>query len=58
MFRDERGFLAEWIAYYKLHGFDHIMLFDDGSVDGYQEEILPWVTSGAYVCVCVCVYGF
>ena len=46
MFRDEQGFLAEWIAYYKLHGFDHIMLFDDGSADGYRDEVLPWVTSG------------
>ena len=46
MFRDEEGFLAEWIAYYQMHGFDHIMLFDDGSVDNYREEIAPWVESG------------
>jgi hypothetical protein len=46
MFRDEEGFLAEWIAYYQLHGFDHVMLFDDGSVDNYREEIAPWLASG------------
>ena len=46
MIRDEEGFLAEWISYYQMHGFDHIMLFDDGSVDNYAEEISPWVQSG------------
>jgi hypothetical protein len=46
MFRDEEGFLSEWLAYYQIMGFDHVMLFDDGSVDNYQVEIKPWVDSG------------
>ena len=46
MIRDEEGFLAEWISYYQIHGFDHIMLFDDGSVDSYRDEIQPWVDTG------------
>ncbi len=46
MFRDEAGFLSEWIAYYQMHGFDHVMLFDDGSTDQYRDEIYPWLKSG------------
>ncbi len=46
MIRDEEGFLAEWIAYHQMHGFDHIMIFDDGSSDSYRNEIAPWLDSG------------
>ena len=46
MFRDEEGFLSEWLAYYKVMGFDHIMLFDDGSTDRSVDELKPWITSG------------
>jgi hypothetical protein len=46
MIRDEEGFLTEWIAFYKLMGFDHIMFFDDGSTDKTLEEIQPWVDIG------------
>ena len=46
MFRDEEGFLSEWLAYYKLMGFDHIMMFDDGSLDKGLIELEPWITSG------------
>ncbi|KAJ1436486.1 hypothetical protein B484DRAFT_428599 [Ochromonadaceae sp. CCMP2298] len=45
MIRDEQGFLSEWVAYYQMHGFDHIMVFDDQSVDS-LEELSPWVQSG------------
>jgi hypothetical protein len=46
MFKDEEGFLSEWVAYYQMHGFDHIMLFDDGSVDRSLAEVKPWIDSG------------
>lgn len=46
MFRDEEGFLTEWIAFYKLMGFDHIMLFDDGSTDKSLQELQPWIDIG------------
>lgn len=46
MFKDEEGFLSEWVAYYQMHGFDHIMMFDDGSVDNSLVEIKPWIDSG------------
>jgi hypothetical protein len=41
MFRDEEGFLTEWIAFYQLMGFNHIMFFDDGSTDKSLEELQP-----------------
>lgn len=46
MFKDEEGFLSEWVAYYQMHGFAHIMVFDDGSTDHSLEELKPWIKSG------------
>jgi hypothetical protein len=46
MFLDEEGFLTEWIAFYKMMGFDHIMLFDDGSTDQSLRELQPWIDIG------------
>ena len=44
--RDEEGFLSEWVAYYQMHGFDHITMFNDGSVDNSLVELQPWIDSG------------
>lgn len=46
MFKDEEGFLSEWVAYYQMHGFDHIMMFNDGSSDNSLDELKPWISSG------------
>lgn len=46
MFKDEKGFLSEWVAYYQIHGFDHVRLYDDGSTDNGVEELRPWIRSG------------
>ena len=46
MIRDEEGFLSEWVAYYQMHGFSHVMLFNDGSVDNGLAELQPWIDSG------------
>mgnify|MGYP003385523911 CR=1 FL=1 len=46
IFRDEEGFLSEFVAYYQLHGLDHIKLYDDGSTDNSLVEIEPWIQSG------------
>lgn len=45
-FHNEEGFLSEFIAYYYLHGIDHIRLFDLGSVDHTLVEAAPWIKSG------------
>jgi len=46
MFRDEQGFLSEWVGYYQMHGFDHVILYNDESVDGSLSELDPWIKSG------------
>ena len=45
MIKDEVGFLSEWIAYYEVHGFDKIILFDNNSTTS-MAEIDPWRRSG------------
>jgi hypothetical protein len=46
MIRDEEGFLSEWVAYYQMHGFDHVFLYNDGSIDNGLVELQPWIDSG------------
>jgi hypothetical protein len=46
MFKDEEGFLAEFVAFYKIHGFDHIILWDHNSADNFRQELLPWTSTG------------
>ena len=46
MFKDEEGYLAEFVAYYKIHGFDHIILWNGNSKDDYITELAPWVNTG------------
>lgn len=46
MIRDEEGFLSEWVAYYQMHGFDHVFLYNDASIDNGLAELKPWIDSG------------
>lgn len=46
VFRDEEGFLSEFVAFYQLHGLDHIRFFNDGSTDNSLVELEPWIRSG------------
>ena len=46
MIRDEEGFLSEWVAYYEMMGFNHIIIFDDSSTDNYKAELGPWLKTG------------
>jgi hypothetical protein len=43
--RDEEGFLSEFVAYYEMHGFDKIVLYDNNSTQSFV-EIEPWIQSG------------
>lgn len=43
MFRDEEGFLTEWLAYHHMMGIDHFYMFDDGSIDEGLLELQPWI---------------
>ena len=46
MIKDEEGYLSEFVAYYKVHGFSHVTFFDDGSTDHFMEELAPWIKTG------------
>ena len=46
IFRDEEGFISEFLAYYQLHGLHHVRLYNDGSTDNSLAELQPWVRSG------------
>ena len=46
MIKDEEGFLSEWVAYYQMHGFDHVFLYNDNSIDKGLVELQPWIDSG------------
>ena len=50
MFKDEEGFLTEWVAYHISQGIDHVYMFDDSSTDNSLQELEPWVKAG-YVSV-------
>jgi hypothetical protein len=46
MIKDEEGFLSEWVAYYQMHGFNHVIIYDDGSIDNGIAELKPWIETG------------
>lgn len=46
MIKDEEGFLSEYVAYYIIHGINHIIFYDDGSTDNSKNELKPWIDSG------------
>lgn len=46
MFKDEEGFLSEWVAYYQMHGFDHVFVYNDASIDNSLVELQPWINAG------------
>jgi Glycosyltransferase family 92 len=45
MVKDETGFLSEWVAFYEMQGFDHIILYDQNSSLP-LDEVDPWIKSG------------
>lgn len=57
MVKDERPYLAEWLAFHALVGVSHFRIYDNGSTDGtlallarlathYDIEVLPWTVTG------------
>ena len=37
-FKNEKGFLAEFVSYYKVHGFERIVFWDGNSTDNFRTE--------------------
>ena len=47
IFRDEAGYLEEWIEFHRLMGVERFFLYDNGSVDGFREVLAPYVADRA-----------
>lgn len=45
-FKDEELILGEWIDHYMREGAEHFFLIDDGSTDGSQRLLRPYVSKG------------
>lgn len=45
-FRDEARFLEEWIEYYLAAGVDHFLLYNNFSIDNYQQVLRPYQDRG------------
>ena len=46
IFKNEAPFLAEWIEYHRLIGFDHFYLYDNGSTDSPENVLKPYIEDG------------
>ena len=45
-FRDEARFLEEWLEYYLAAGVEHFFLYNNFSIDNYQEVLRPYLDGG------------
>jgi hypothetical protein len=46
IFKDEAPCLPEWIEFHRLVGVERFFLYDNGSADGAQQVLEPWVRAG------------
>jgi hypothetical protein len=46
IFRNEAPYMQEWLEYHRLIGVEHFYLYNNGSKDGYQQLLLPYIESG------------
>lgn len=46
LFRNEAPFLAEWVAFHRLVGVDHLYLYDNGSTDHPETVLAPFLREG------------
>lgn len=46
MFRDESRYLKEWVEYHRLVGVEHFFLYNDHSVDNWQEVLKDYIDEG------------
>lgn len=49
IYRDEAPYLAEWVEFHKLVGFERIYLFNNLSSDDHREVLAPYVEEGTVV---------
>ena len=46
IFRNEAPYLAEWVEFHLLVGFEHLFLYNNRSEDGFAEVLAPYVAAG------------
>lgn len=46
VFRNEAGHLDEWLDFHQKAGASKVVLYDDASIDGYQDVLDPWIAQG------------
>lgn len=44
--KNEGEYIAEWIEYHKIIGFNHFYIYDDNSTDNINEILKPYISSG------------
>jgi hypothetical protein len=49
IYRDEGQYLAEWIEFHRLVGFERFYLYDNRSGDNHREVLAPYVAEGIVV---------
>jgi hypothetical protein len=49
IYRDEAGYLREWIEFHRLAGFERFYLYDNFSTDHHREVLAPYVAEGIVV---------
>jgi hypothetical protein len=47
IFRNEARYLAEWVAFHRIVGVEHLFLYNNLSDDGYAEVLAPFVAEGS-----------
>lgn len=47
--KNESDYIAEWVAYHKVQGFDRIFLYDNDSTDSMKECLRPFIDDGFVV---------
>lgn len=46
MFKDEAPYLEEWVQFHLDRGVDHLYLYNNGSRDGGEQLLQPFITAG------------
>jgi hypothetical protein len=44
--KNEARYLPEWIEFHAMQGFDHFILYDNGSTDGLEQVLRPYLREG------------
>lgn len=54
--KNEGSYIREWVAYHKLVGADHIVVYDNESEDNQKEAISDYIHDGFVDYIKVCKY--